>query len=115
MEYTEVSKEAIIMDEDKKIPFFLLGLGVGVAVGILFAPKSGPETRKLIRSKADEGSDYLKRRSEEIRDSAEDLLDKGKTAVQRQREQFEAAVAAGKQAYRDTVSATPGSDSAPAL
>ena len=38
------------MDEDKRISYFCLGLGIGVAVGILFAPKSGEETRQLLRS-----------------------------------------------------------------
>jgi gas vesicle protein len=28
---------------------FLLGLGVGVGIGMLFAPKSGSETRQLLR------------------------------------------------------------------
>ena len=41
------------MDEDKKLSYFCLGLGIGVAVGILFAPKSGEETRQLLKSKAD--------------------------------------------------------------
>lgn len=40
------------MDEDKKLSYFFLGVGIGVAVGLLFAPKSGEETRELIRSKA---------------------------------------------------------------
>ena len=35
------------MDEDKKLSYFCLGLGIGVAVGILFAPKSGEETRQF--------------------------------------------------------------------
>lgn len=69
------------MEDDKKLSFFFLGLGIGVAVGILFAPKSGQETRELIRSKADEGRDYLKRRGNELRESAGDLLDRGRSAV----------------------------------
>ena len=92
------------MDDDNKISFFLLGLGVGVAVGLLFAPKSGAETRDFLLTKADEGKDYLKRRSEELRDSASDVIEKGKGVVARQRDQLSAAVEAGKQAYRDAVS-----------
>ncbi|SRR5690348_15110958 len=92
------------MDDDNKISFFLLGLGVGVAVGLLFAPKSGAETRDFLLTKADEGKDYLKRRSEELRDSASDAIEKGKGVVARQRDQLSAAVEAGKQAYRDAVS-----------
>ena len=41
---------------------FLLGLGVGVGIGMLFAPKSGQETRELIKNKAGEGSEFIKRR-----------------------------------------------------
>lgn len=92
------------MDEDRRLSYFFLGLGIGVAVGILFAPKSGEETRELIRGKANEGKDYLKRRSSDLRESTSELIEKSKDAVQRQREQISAAVEAGKQAYRESVS-----------
>ena len=92
------------MEEDNKFSYFFLGLGLGVAVGLLFAPKSGAETRELIRSKADESKDYLRRRSNELRDSAGDAIERGKTAVSRQRDHLAAAVEAGKQAYREAVS-----------
>jgi gas vesicle protein len=95
------------MEDDNKFSYFFLGLGLGVAVGVLFAPKSGPETRELLRSKADEGKDYLKRRSYEVRDQATEAIERGKSTVLRQRENLSAAVEAGKQAYRDAVSSTP--------
>jgi len=91
------------MDDSKALSCFLLGLGVGVAVGIVFAPASGEETRGRIRSRALEGGDYLKRRSEDLRESAVDLVDRGKTVVRSQREQLNAAVEAGRQAYRETI------------
>jgi gas vesicle protein len=91
------------MDEDKKLSYFFLGVGIGVAVGLLFAPKSGEETRELIRSKAGEGKDYLKRRGEEARESATEWVERGRTAVTRQKEQLSAAMEAGKQAYREAV------------
>ena len=94
------------MGDDNKFSYFFLGLGLGVAVGVLFAPKSGAETRDLLLTKADEGKDYLWRRSEEIRDSATDVLEKGKSAVGRQKDQLAAAVEAGKQAYREAINAS---------
>ena len=94
------------MEEDKRISYFCLGLGIGVAVGILFAPKSGEETRQLLRTKADESKDYIKRKGEEFKDSATELADKSKLALQRQKEQLAAAVDAGRQAYRESVSTT---------
>src|SRR5688572_17264329 len=100
------------MDENKGLSYFFLGLGIGVAVGMVFAPQAGAETRSQLRSRATEGGDYLRRRGEELRDSAEDMLQRGKDIVGKQREQFGAAVEAGRQAYRDTM--TPGGSSVPA-
>lgn len=93
------------MDEQNRLSYFFLGLGLGVAVGMLFAPKSGSETRDLLMSKADEGKEYLRRQTEGLRDSAGDLLDKGRDLVSKQKDQLTSAVEAGKQAYRDTVGA----------
>lgn len=84
---------------------FLMGLGVGVAIGMLFAPKSGEETRQLIKDKAGEGTDYLKQRSSGLKQSASEWVDKGKEAIRSQRDNFSDAVEAGRQAYRDAVGA----------
>ena len=92
------------MEDDNKFSYFFLGLGLGVAVGLLFAPKSGAETRELLLTKADEGKEYLKRRTSDLRESAEEVIEKGKTAVSRQRDNLSSAVEAGKQAYREAVS-----------
>jgi len=87
---------------------FLLGLGVGVGIGMLFAPKSGQETREIIKNKAGEGTDFLKQRSADMKQTANEWVDKGKEALGRQRVNIADAVEAGRQAYRDTVS-TPQS------
>ncbi len=91
------------MEDDSKVSYFFLGLGLGVAAGVLFAPKSGAETREFLRNKADEGTDYVKRRSDDLRESAADVLDRGKQTIQRKKESLAAAVEAGKQAYRETL------------
>ena len=93
------------MDDDNSgLAYFLLGLGIGAAVGMILAPVSGSEARGLLRNKASEGGDYLRRRSEEFRDSATDVVGRCKDLVTRQRDQFSAAVDAGKQAYREAIS-----------
>ena len=91
------------MEDSNKFSYFLLGLGIGVAAGLLFAPQSGEETRGILRSKADEGKDYLRNRGDELRGQAEEIVDRGKSALQRQKDQLAAAVDAGKRAYRETV------------
>ncbi len=100
------------MEDNNKLSYFFLGLGLGVAVGLLFAPKSGPETRDLLLSKADEGKEYLRRRSEDLRDKTGDLVEKGRTVIAKQKDTLSAAVEAGKQAYREAVSG-PGAPPAP--
>jgi gas vesicle protein len=88
---------------------FLLGLGVGVGIGMLFAPKSGQETREYIKNRAGEGGDYLKQRSTDLKQTAAEWVDKGKDALGRQRDNLADAMEAGKQAYRDTVGGTASS------
>jgi len=83
---------------------FLLGLGVGVGIGMLFAPKSGEETREIIKNKAGESSEFLKQRGTEAKQTAAEWVDKGKEALNRQKDTLADAVEAGKQAYRNAVS-----------
>jgi gas vesicle protein len=64
---------------------FLLGLGIGITVGVLFAPKSGDETRQQLGQKADEGTDYLLKQGQQVRDTAAELVEKGKSALQDQK------------------------------
>jgi gas vesicle protein len=90
-------------EESSKFSYFAFGLGLGLAVGVLFAPKSGEETREYIRARADEGKDYLRQRGDELRGQAGEFVERGKTAVNRQRDHLSAAVEAGKQAYHDAV------------
>ena len=42
------------------LPFFLTGLGTGIALAVLFAPLSGAGTRRLIARKVEEGEDWVK-------------------------------------------------------
>ena len=83
-----------------KISFFLVGLGIGALVGILFAPKSGEETREYLSQKADEGREYAQRKARELRERAEDLVERSKQAAARQKESLSAAVDAGRDAYQ---------------
>jgi gas vesicle protein len=83
-----------------KVTFFLVGLGIGALVGILFAPKSGEDTREYLMDKADEGREYAQRKARELRDRAEDLVERGKNVVQRQKDSVSAAVEAGRDAFQ---------------
>ena len=84
-----------------KFGYFLAGLGIGAIVALLFAPRSGEETREYLRERADDLRDDTKRRLGELREKAGDYAEKGKEFVSRQRESLEAALEAGKEAYRE--------------
>jgi len=74
---------------------------------MLFAPKSGKETRDIIKNKAGESTDYLKQRSSDIKQTASEWVDKGKDALGRQKENIADAMEAGRQAYREAVGQEP--------
>ena len=94
------------MEERSGFGYFLLGLGIGVAAGILWAPRSGEETRALLadkagdgadylRSRAQDGTEYVRQRTDDVKQSAAEMLEKGKHQVNRHRETLNAAVEAG--------------------
>jgi gas vesicle protein len=109
------------MSKDGTANFFL-GLGIGVGVGLLIAPKSGEETREILKAKADEGREYLKKQAADLRESASgltadlvergaDLVDRGKEAIGRQKDVLADAIEAGRIAYRDKVQSDAEADS----
>ena len=82
-----------------KISYFLVGLGVGALVGVLFAPKSGEETRDILSKKADEGRDYAQKKARELRERADELIERGRDVASRKKDSVSAAVEAGREAY----------------
>ena len=94
---------------------FIAGLGVGALVGILYAPKSGRETREDLVSGAREGKEYLRERSRQAAEQVGTLVEKGKEhageyvergreVVDRGRAQWEEFVERGKNMVNDQTS-----------
>lgn len=87
---------------------FLLGGLTGAALAILFAPRSGRETRELLGEKLREGAergrdlrDRAVAKGREAVEEAADYVSKGKEGVERRRDRLAAAIEAGRQAYRE--------------
>ena len=87
---------------------FLLGGVTGAALAILFAPRSGRETRDLLgerlRESAERGRDLggkVASRSREVLDDAGEFLSRGKETVERHKDRLAAAIEAGRQVYRE--------------
>jgi gas vesicle protein len=80
--------------------FLVIGISIGSLVGILFAPKSGEETREIIAKKAKEGSEFAQNKARELKERALDLVEQGNQLVARKQEQFASAIQAGRSAYQ---------------
>jgi gas vesicle protein len=88
-------------DGSNSFLWFLAGLGFGAIAGILYAPRAGSETREALRSKAEEGRDYVRERAQKAREQAQGWADRGREALNQQKEQFRSAYEAGRQAYQE--------------
>jgi gas vesicle protein len=93
-------------DGGNSFVWFLAGLGLGALAGVLYAPRSGSETREVLRSRAEESRDYVRNRAREAREQASQWADKGRDVVSQQKEQFRAAYEAGRQAYHEATAET---------
>ncbi|HUL34679.1 MAG TPA: YtxH domain-containing protein [Candidatus Eisenbacteria bacterium] len=82
-----------------KVSYFLVGLGVGALMGVLFAPKSGDETRDYLSKRADDGREFAQKKARELRERADELIERGKDVAVRKRESISAAVDAGREAF----------------
>ena len=107
----------------EKLTFLLIGAGIGATLALLFAPKSGRELRGDIADytrrgvdAAGEGARQIGTRASEVYDTASERVQgaygtarervaQGAEAVSdiaaRQKDQIQAAIEAGKQAYRE--------------
>jgi gas vesicle protein len=81
------------------VNYFLVGLGIGSAVGILFAPKSGEKTREYLAKKASKGNEYAHKKARELKDRAEDAVGRGMQTIAQTKGQIATAIEAGRDTY----------------
>jgi gas vesicle protein len=94
-------------DEGNGFAWFLAGLGLGAVIGVLYAPKSGSETRREIVERAGQSKEYVTRTARTARDQAGQWVERGRQIFEDQKENLASAVEAGRQAYRDATGTTP--------
>ena len=79
--------------------YFLIGASIGATVALLFAPRSGSETREFIAHKA-----------RDMREGIKDMYHRGKDRVVHEKDVISHAIQAGKQAYKDERQAKLGKE-----
>jgi gas vesicle protein len=67
--------------EEGKFAWFLMGAALGAACAILYAPKTGKETRDLITGKAKEASDAVTETRKDLVGRGKEVIDRGKQVV----------------------------------
>ena len=90
---------------------FLIGLGMGAAAAMLFAPSSGSKARAQITKTAADGVDYCADHFKDACDTLVDVVGRNKDRIARQKDRFARqkeglteAIKRGSEAYRRTTS-----------
>jgi gas vesicle protein len=84
----------------ESISAFAVGVGAGVALGLLFAPRSGSDTREYLVESAQEQLDGAIAAGHEFAQRAQENLDQVKSQVRQ-------AADVGERAYREAVKNSP--------
>ena len=64
------------------LAWFLTGALIGATVAILYAPKSGKQTRMYISDKTQQGKEAVTGASQDIADSSRELFERGRKLVE---------------------------------
>ena len=86
----------VIERNDSGVGPLLLGVLIGAGVALLFAPKSGPETRREIKRRAREATDRVKDAAEEVTGQVVDTFEGARAKVEEQIESARSAIVAKK-------------------
>ena len=80
------------------LSFFIGGI-IGAGVALLTAPKTGEETRKMIKDLAEETKEKVEGYIGEVKGKATTYVEKGKGFIEKEKNIISKAVEAGKEAY----------------
>jgi gas vesicle protein len=114
-DYDEDDEQVIVIERGgggSGVGTFLLGAAIGAGLALLFAPKSGAETRADIKRRARRAKDSATRVAgdvtervtdtfQEARRKVEEQLESAREAIQAKRDQVGDAMAAGREAAAD--------------
>jgi gas vesicle protein len=91
----------MITHGESNFPYFLVGMGLGAIAGLLFAPRSGEETRKYLRERSTKGLNTLNQQAAKLRESADKIVKKGKEFIGPHCDSVKTDPEAEKQAYEE--------------
>jgi gas vesicle protein len=68
-------------DYSGRLVWFLTGAAIGATVAILYAPKSGKDTRKLLSKTGQRSKEALEDTGKDIVDAGRDMFERGRKLV----------------------------------
>lgn len=82
---------------------FLGGAIAGAVAGILLAPKSGEETRRVLRSYAKRAEEEVLEKAREARTALDETIERGRHYLEEKKADVEAAMKAGREAMKERI------------
>jgi hypothetical protein len=72
-----------------RFAWFLTGAIIGLTAALLYAPKSGPQTRAFLNEKSQQGKDAVTEGGREILEAGRDMFERGRKLVEDAADLFE--------------------------
>jgi gas vesicle protein len=76
-------------DMRDKVLWMLVGVAIGTGVALLYAPKTGKETRRFLAKKAEKSGEVIADAGRELVDKGKDLMEKGRKVADEASDLFE--------------------------
>jgi gas vesicle protein len=88
-DYTQDETMEQASEGSNRIAWFLAGALIGATVGMLFAPKSGKDTRQFLTDKTQQGREAVSDTGKDIVEASRDMFERGRKLVEDAAELFE--------------------------
>ena len=88
-------------NDESKFSYLVMGLGLGAIGGLMAALLARKETRELLRERGINGLDYLNQQAGKLRESAEEIVKKGKEYIGPHCDSVKTDTAAQKLTYQE--------------
>jgi hypothetical protein len=98
-----------MITKDKfRLPYLLVGMGIGAMAGMLLAPRAVEEMWKYLRERSHRTLDALNKRAAKLRESAAVIVKNGEKFIGPPRESARNTQEAERQAYEEQRRESPG-------
>ncbi len=68
-----------------RLTWFLIGIGIGAVVALLYAPYKGKDARRILSKRAEDARDFLSEHGNDIYERGREIVDEAADLVERGR------------------------------